>query len=183
MIARCTNPNLDYYHNYGGRGISVCERWRDFANFHADMGERPLNTSLDRIDNNGNYEPGNCRWATRSEQLLNTRRNHRVTALGRTQTVTEWGHELNILPITISTRLKRGWSVGEALNLSGRIKTRRHNSNTHLVTYGGKTMTVTEWSRKIPMAVKLFSDGRRKYGLTDVQIIERAMARLERRAL
>lgn len=78
MLTRCYNPNDKNYHYYGGRGIIVCDRWRGkegFANFLADMGERPVGTTLDRFPNNGsgNYEPGNCRWATRAEQLRNTR--------------------------------------------------------------------------------------------------------------
>ena len=73
MRTRCTNPNHKYYYNYGGRGIKICDRWDSFENFFADMGERPEGMTMDRIDNDGNYEPSNCCWSTPKQQRKNQR--------------------------------------------------------------------------------------------------------------
>lgn len=119
MIKRCENPESKDWPNYGGRGIAVCERWRqDFQNFLTDMGERPSPShSLDRIKNELGYEPGNVRWATRQEQNSNTRRNRLLTHDGRTQTLTAWASESGLHHVTIIRRLKRGLPVADALRV------------------------------------------------------------------
>lgn len=117
MIGRTSRPNNSDFRHYGGRGISVCERWREFENFAADMGPtfRPELT-LDRIDNDRGYEPGNCRWATRAEQNRNQRRNRYVTWRGRTIVLTDWADLLGLNFDTVRKRLdKHGWSVERAL--------------------------------------------------------------------
>jgi len=125
MVKRCLNPTSSRYDKYGARGISVCERWRAFENFLADMGERPTGTSLDRIDVNGNYGPGNCRWATPRQQARNTTRNHRVSFRGETLTVIEWAEGVGVSGSSMWRRLKR-WPVERALteSASGRAERR-----------------------------------------------------------
>lgn len=115
MIQRATNPNLKGFKNYAGRGITVCARWLKFENFFADMGKRPTGTMLDRIDTNGNYEPGNCRWATRIESANNTRTNRWITFNGKTQTLAQWSREVGLKRLTLFTRLKLGWTVEKTL--------------------------------------------------------------------
>jgi hypothetical protein len=115
MHQRCNNPEHPNYSHYGGRGITVCERWNHPIAFLADMGHPPEGMSIDRIDNDGNYEPGNCRWATQEQQNENTRRARYVTWQGRTQTVKAWAKELDMSPRRIHDRLRRGWSVERTL--------------------------------------------------------------------
>lgn len=114
---RCFNENCVSYRNYGGRGITVCKGWvEDFDAFLAYVGPRPTcGHSLDRIDNNGHYAPGNVRWATRKEQALNRRSNVRVTVDGVTKTITEWVSVSPFVHGTISQRLRAGWSPHEAV--------------------------------------------------------------------
>jgi hypothetical protein len=110
MIQRCTNPADLNYHNYGGRGITVCDRWREsFEAFKSDMGPRPSQRhTIDRIDVNGNYEPSNCRWATATEQARNTRSNRRITVGDVTLCVAEWAERSGIPIETVHARLYRG---------------------------------------------------------------------------
>ena len=120
MRNRCENKNRQEYPRYGGRGITVCARWQVFENFLADMGERPPNTSLDRIDNCGNYYPANCRWATTKEQNCNRRSNKFHEMDGRRMILEDWARATGISPTTINDRLRRGWSLCEALTRPAR---------------------------------------------------------------
>lgn len=116
MIARCYNPNLPTYIHYGGRGIRVCERWYSFAEFLSDMGQRPSEKhSLDRIDNNGDYEPGNCRWATRKQQNRNKRDNIILLLEGRQVRLIDAVESTCLSYGCVRSRLVRGKSITEAL--------------------------------------------------------------------
>lgn len=116
MLDRCTNPKNARFNRYGGRGINVCERWRSFENFIADMGEKPAGKSLDRFpDTNGNYEPGNCRWATAVQQGRNRARTVYVEFRGERRPATEWAEILGFPRWTITCRLHQGWTPERAL--------------------------------------------------------------------
>lgn len=111
MLARCKNPNNKRYPNYGGRGIRACKRWEQFEHFLADMGERPQGLTLDRRNNNGNYTPSNCRWATRTEQNRNQRRNRMLTHNGETKCLAEWVEVVGVPRSTLRRRIQsRGWA-------------------------------------------------------------------------
>ena len=114
--ARCTNPNNSAYHNYGGRGITVCNRWLDsFENFYEDMGKRPsIEFSIDRIDVNKDYSPENCRWADQKTQMRNRRNTKIVNYKGVEKPLAQFCEELNLELSTITNRIKIGWSVEKA---------------------------------------------------------------------
>lgn len=118
MIDRCTNKNNLAFHRYGGRGIAVCDRWMSFPNFLADMGTRPAGRTLDRVNNEGNYEPSNCRWATPKQQAHNSRKALRMlTVDGLTLCIADWAERLSVPARRIQKRLSLGWSVRDALTL------------------------------------------------------------------
>jgi hypothetical protein len=111
MKQRCFNPNVPDFSRYGGQGITVCERWRNsFANFLADMGERPQGMTLDRIDNEGDYTPENCRWATESAQQRNTSVSIYLTINGETRSIMEWAKIAVVHVGTMRRRFHAGWA-------------------------------------------------------------------------
>lgn len=138
---RCNNPNAYSYPNYGGRGISICKEWGgSFSRFLSDMGPRPSKLhSIDRINNDGNYEPDNCRWATQKEQANNQRTNHNITINGVTKTLQQWADESDITSSAILVRLKSGLNGHDLI---------APNKRKGSITFQGVTDTIAGWSRK-----------------------------------
>ena len=119
MKSRCYNKNHIHYDAYGGRGIKVCDRWlgrEGFRNFYEDMFPKPDNGTLDRIDNNADYCPENCRWSSKTEQANNTRRNKIIEYNGESMTAAQWARKIGIPYRTLLTRLRRGMPLGKALS-------------------------------------------------------------------
>ena len=115
MVTRCTNQKSKHWLKYGARGIAVCERWRKYENFLSDMGEAPDGLTIERNNNDGPYEPGNCRWATTAEQNNNRRHHHYLTIDGRTLNLTQWARKSGVNRQTIMSRLQRGVALKEAV--------------------------------------------------------------------
>ena len=141
MIRRCYNPKTDRYPNYGGRGIIVCKEWlnnpRSFYEWSINNGFKE-DLTIDRIDNDGNYEPSNCRWATQEEQANNKQASRRITYNGETKTQAQWAKEVGIDPRVMQCRRKSGWS--EELIVATPLK------KEHTATFRGVTKTIKEWS-------------------------------------
>lgn len=154
MKRRCAIPTSSGYFRYGGRGIKVCERWMSFANFLADMGERPLGTFIERIDNDGPYSPENCKWATRAEQNRNTRRTKKITFNGTTLCLKDWARKLRLCPDTLKYRLKT-WTLDEALSAPPDLKKQKRKGlrmdapSTVALTCNGITLSRKEWAKRL----------------------------------
>lgn len=128
--ARCNHPGDPHYADYGGRGIRVCPRWGGpdgFQNFLADMGPRPVGTSIERVDNDGPYSPGNCIWATRKVQSRNKRTSHRLTYKGETLTIAGWAERTGLKANTLQARIAAGWDVEVAITTPTRTRGGRPN--------------------------------------------------------
>lgn len=133
MKSRCFDPKSTAYERYGARGITVCERWLTYENFLADMGDCPEGLTIERRDNNGNYEPGNCYWATPREQNNNNRRTTFLEFNGERKSLSYWAEQYGISQKTLRSRLfKMKWSVEEALtvppSLSNKVR-RKHGAS------------------------------------------------------
>lgn len=134
MLARCRNPLAPNYARYGGSGISVCESWSSFESFLNDMGERPsLNHSIDRIDNNSGYQPGNCRWATWGEQARNRSSTVFLEHDGRRMCLADWAREIGITRANMSARIKKTDNIEEILRPRDKAQNAKDEARKHLV--------------------------------------------------
>lgn len=172
MWSRCTNPIVDRYPNYGGRGISVCDRWEKFQNFFEDMGRRPSpKHSIGRIDNDGNYEPNNCRWETPEQQASNTSNNRHVDFDGRKMTISACERHLGIPPGTLTQRLALGIKPPELFAI--------HDLRPKPITVDGVTHGTVEWMRIAGIPISSFYHHQRK-GLSPEDIVRLYLRKKEK---
>ncbi len=144
MRIRCYNPNCKDYPDYGGRGIRVCERWRySFVNFLEDMGRCPPNRSINRIGNDGDYEPNNCEWATAKKQANNKRNNVLLTVDGLTLNISQWTERTGLKKGVILKRKSLGWSDVNCVKTPGRKK-----RTPIFLTVDGLTLTISQWAER-----------------------------------
>lgn len=184
MIARCHRSSASNYKDYGAKGITVCDRWRhSFEAFLADVGECPgPKMTLDRRRNAIGYEPGNCRWATRTEQNRNRSNCRSLTHAGQTKTLSVWAEDLGISPSTLRLRLKHGWSLERALTPTlGGAKLPRHGQpppvRGELLTFDGRTQPITAWAVELRLTA-----GALRKRLRQGWALDRALGSLKRGA-
>ncbi|HRI77588.1 MAG TPA: hypothetical protein PLX33_11460 [Alphaproteobacteria bacterium] len=148
MRQRCENPKNQKFPQYGGRGVSVCRRWKSFELFLLDMGERPDGTTIDRIDGEKGYSPKNCRWATPKQQQRNVKSNVNITLRGETRTLSEWAECLGISASTLRYRLARGWTDEQITSTPAKVGQRLVKRNYQAVTAFGETLFFSEWEKR-----------------------------------
>jgi hypothetical protein len=167
MWSRCTNPKVERYLQYGGRGIAVCDRWINFEQFFQDMGDLPTpNHSIGRKDNNRNYEPDNCEWETRKQQANNTSRSSYIECDGEKMTVSQWAEKIKMLYATISQQKHASMPINKIMNHSKEGLTRK------FIVFDGYRKMTTEWMQDLSIPISSFYHFRRK-GMTDSEIVAR----------
>lgn len=173
MKARCLNKKVSSYKNYGGRGIKICSRWLEsFDNFYEDMGEPPsLEYSIDRIDNNCDYSPENCRWVSREEQNNNTRQVRYFKYQGERLTTRQWAKKTGIHKSAIDERIKQRWTIEKALTTPSVKGRNQFGTDGIPITFNQKTMSLKKWSIEIEIDYSTLHKRVHKYSWS----IERAL--------
>lgn len=191
ILRRCYNKDSSIYKSYGKRGIRVCDRWHSMVDFYADMGERPIGLSLERTDNNGHYEFGNCKWGTPEEQSNNKRTNIKITFNGVTKTASQWARHCCLKGGgVILSRLRKGWPLEKVLTV-GHVPARKNSLETRqriraallgrpspkkgtgkMYTFKGRTMSATSWGEELGITRAGFRD-RMKFGLPEADVFRK----------
>lgn len=151
---RCLNPTNRSYHNYGGRGITICKEWLDFSTFYNDVGKRPSTKySIDRIDNNKGYSKGNVKWSTKKEQNDNRRMSIWLQLDGKKMVLKDWAKLAGITDVALKYRLNKGMTLRQAISLK-----RFTMPQQVLIEYKGEKMNIKDWSKKLGISDRLLSD-------------------------
>lgn len=164
MKQRCNNPKCKSFPYYGAKGISVCKRWDKFENFFRDMGKRPPNSSIDRINNKLGYSKDNCRWVPMWSQNRNKCNSRFLDFNGINQSLTDWAADLGMNKTTLSERLDAGWTLESALTTPKKVREKFE--------YNGEELTIREWERKLGLREDFLSRRIRGCGWTIKRAIE-----------
>lgn len=165
MWSRCTNPVVDRYPLYGGRGIAICKEWEKFESFYADMGPKPsAKHSIGRIDNDGNYCKENCRWETAEEQQSNTSTNVFIEHEGVRLTISQWSRRIGVSAATLHQRQRAGMPVDKILE--------KENLTKRAITVDGETKLTVEWMRYAKIPISSFYHWQRK-GMSKEDIVRK----------
>lgn len=169
ILSRCLNKSNPGYKRYGGRGIIVCERWMDsFSNFLLDMGRKPIGCSIDRIDNDGNYEPSNCRWSNSKEQSNNTSANHIIEFNGTKKTIQQWAEYYGMNHYTLRRRIRENWPIEKCFAEPIRSDSLIHRGKKY--EFESLSLTIVQWSKKtgISLSVLKYRLSKQKLSLSEV---------------
>lgn len=166
IIQRCTNPKNTYYSRYGGRGIKICDRWRNsFDAFLEDMGRAPTkNHTVGRLDNEGDYEPGNCEWQTRKVQQNNRSNTHYIEVDGKQVSRGELAESMGLTISQLVTRMKHNWTAEE-------MKSTPVKPHWRHLTFNGKSQSMSDWSRELGISLQTISTRLRR-GATDEEALQ-----------
>jgi|JI10StandDraft_1071094.scaffolds.fasta_scaffold85834_5 hypothetical protein len=166
MKFRCRNPKAAHFARYGGRGIQVCERWLSFETFLADMGVRPAGATLDRMDNDGHYEPRNCRWVTRKANSRNRSDNRLLTLNGQTKTLAEWADVTGYSLATLQGRVQMGWQDERILT-----KLPRARAANLIIDVDGVSKPLSQWCRELRLSTRTVRHRVTQQGMTPRQAL------------